>query len=758
MKLQMSFFILLMLSGSFLTAQVSKPDYILSTGFFTLSGKIFNPDGSELLMRGINQNHYWGDETFNLNSINGIARTHANIVRVVMSNADWQNQSRTADKKRALVKKYIDLAMIPMVEQHDGTCDGDAASLEFMTDVWTDPQNVAWLNEFEEYVILNIANEWGPSERNQTGWQYWRDAYKEAVTRIRDAGINNMLVIDSPDCGQGPRAMEVYGRELLDHDPQHNIVFSIHMYGMWRTQELQSEVGQPNKDNPPWLAEWELKTMLDLGLPIIVGEFSWTEASSVGYDTRRLIGFCQENHIGWLAWSWNGNSDPLLDMAKGWRYDSDDDLLPYGMLIVNDPLFGLRSTSTSSSVFGPPPSKPTVELRGPDNLTLEIGDQITLQAIAADADGEITRVQFYQDDELLAEDAAPPYSFEWQARYRGTFQLTAIAWDNDGHISPSQPIEFRVGYRAKTVNAALIVGDTELKPADLAIFERLEMLGCHVAVIDDDQISNIDLQQQNLLFISATCVPTRVKSAFQAVELPIIVSEYQLFDDMNMSGNRLNSDYGRIEGSALSIVDNSHPAAGGLTGEIVVYRTSDRINWAQPSANAHIISSAVDDPTQAAIFIYDKGESMVVGQAPAARIGFFLHDASAEFLTPIGWLLFDAAVDYGLQTGLMVDDDQATTIRHYELLPNYPNPFNPLTTVEFFLPAESEITLSIFNIQGQMIKRLASGRFIGGSHRVIWDGTTDHGSPAANGLYYYQLSRGDDQPSRRLTRKMMLIR
>ncbi|MDZ7372105.1 MAG: glycoside hydrolase family 5 protein, partial [candidate division KSB1 bacterium] len=146
------------------TAQVKKPDYIKSRGFFTLNGRIYNADGSEFLMRGVSQNHYWGNESFNLNSINGIAKTHANIVRVVMSNADWQNQSRTPDKKRALVMKYISQGLVPMVEQHDGTCDSSPEMLDFITDIWTDPANVAWLNEFEEYVILNIANEWGPSD------------------------------------------------------------------------------------------------------------------------------------------------------------------------------------------------------------------------------------------------------------------------------------------------------------------------------------------------------------------------------------------------------------------------------------------------------------------------------------------------------------------------------------------------------------------------------------------------------------------
>ncbi|RPH96940.1 MAG: hypothetical protein EHM72_14135 [Calditrichaeota bacterium] len=178
--------------------------------------------------------------------------------------------------------------------------------------------------------------------------------------------------------------------------------------------------------------------------------------------------------------------------------------------------------------------------------------------------------------------------------------------------------------------AALIVGDVELKPADLAIFDRLEMLGCHVAVFDDDQINNIDLQQQNLIFISATCVPTRIKSAFLDTQLPIIVSEYQLFDDMKMSGNRLNSDYGRIETSQVTVVTDSHPATAGLQGEIVVYRKPDRINWAKPSAEAHIISGTADDLSKAAVFIYDKGASMADVQAPATRIGFFLQDGSAD--------------------------------------------------------------------------------------------------------------------------------
>lgn len=740
------------------TAQVIKPDYVRSKGFFTLNGKIYNPDGSEFIMRGVSQNHYWGTESFNLNSIDGIAKTHANTVRVVMSNADWQNQSRTPDKKRALVQKYIAKGLVPMVEQHDGTCDGSASTLEFITDIWTMPENVEWLNEYEKYVILNIANEWGPGERNDAGWRYWRDAYKNSITQIREAGINTMLVIDSPDCGQGPRAMETYGRELLDFDPQHNVVFSIHMYGMWRTMEKSSEVGQPNKNDQPWLAESELQTMLDLGLPVIVGEFSWSEAESVGYDTQRLITFCGENGIGWLAWAWNGNSDVALDMAKGWKYSSDADLFPFGDLIINHPLYGLRATSNQATVFGTSNHRPVVELVVTAGQPIEAGADITLTANAADADGQVARVVFYHGEQKLGETSTMPYSVLWPKAPRGRHQLYAVAWDNAGQIGASNKVELRIGYREKTQHALLVVGETQLKPGDAAVYERLEMLGFVVQVVDDDEVKIEQAQDQNIILISSTCVPTRVKSTFRDVQTPVVIWENQLFDDMNMTGAKLNTDYGREDADAVIIPANSHPAAGGLTGKIVVYTKSDRVTWALPSENADIIAVSPTNAQRPVLFIYKKGDQMAGLAAPAARAGIFLQDNSAELLTVEGWRLLDAVVDYVSDAVSQVGSSDVEPIVDYELAQNHPNPFNPSTRIEFRLNQEAEVQLDVFNMQGQRVARLAEGSFAAGRHQVMWQGTDQLGKDAANGVYCYRLKVTSGGERHAQTRKMTLMR
>jgi len=74
---------------------------------------------------------------------------------------------------------------------------------------------------------------------------------------------------------------------------------------------------------------------------------------------------------------------------------------------------------------------------------------------------------------------------------------------------------------------------------------------------------------------------------------------------------------------------------------------------------------------------------------------------------------------------------------------NYPNPFNPSTSIEFSLLQSSEIELSIFNVKGQKIKTLAKTEFTKGSNSVIWNGDDGFGKPVSSGLYFYKLKVND---------------
>lgn len=85
---------------------------------------------------------------------------------------------------------------------------------------------------------------------------------------------------------------------------------------------------------------------------------------------------------------------------------------------------------------------------------------------------------------------------------------------------------------------------------------------------------------------------------------------------------------------------------------------------------------------------------------------------------------------------------------------NFPNPFNPLTEIEFELARSENISLSIYDLQGHLVRVLAQGTLPAGTHSVIWDGMTDSGDRAASGSYLYRLVT----VGRILNRQMTLVK
>ncbi len=83
---------------------------------------------------------------------------------------------------------------------------------------------------------------------------------------------------------------------------------------------------------------------------------------------------------------------------------------------------------------------------------------------------------------------------------------------------------------------------------------------------------------------------------------------------------------------------------------------------------------------------------------------------------------------------------EEVSISNISNLNNYPNPFNPTTTIKFSIRNDSEINLSIYNIKGQKIKTVANNQFTKGNHSVIWNGGDDLGKPISSGVYLYKLN------------------
>jgi ELWxxDGT repeat protein len=96
-----------------------------------------------------------------------------------------------------------------------------------------------------------------------------------------------------------------------------------------------------------------------------------------------------------------------------------------------------------------------------------------------------------------------------------------------------------------------------------------------------------------------------------------------------------------------------------------------------------------------------------------------------------------------------VGSDQLA-VTSYQLEQNYPNPFNPSTVISFQLPVNSDVTLSIFNLSGQLVRKLVEGRYESGKYEVVWDGKNNRGAPAATGLYVYVFRAGEFVAKRKL--------
>ena len=73
----------------------------------------------------------------------------------------------------------------------------------------------------------------------------------------------------------------------------------------------------------------------------------------------------------------------------------------------------------------------------------------------------------------------------------------------------------------------------------------------------------------------------------------------------------------------------------------------------------------------------------------------------------------------------------------YSLNQNFPNPFNPSTSISFSIPKDGNVNLSVFNLNGHRVKDLINGNINAGIHTVTWNGFNSDGKPVSSGVYLY---------------------
>ncbi len=123
--------------------------------------------------------------------------------------------------------------------------------------------------------------------------------------------------------------------------------------------------------------------------------------------------------------------------------------------------------------------------------------------------------------------------------------------------------------------------------------------------------------------------------------------------------------------------------------------------------------------------------------------GKYIHSFSAEGLNGPRGIVF-------APTGAITTiTEPPSLLQHFALYQNFPNPFNPQTTIEFELQNSGFVTLNVYNILGQKIITLLSGEMSNGPHKVNFVATS-----LPSGIYYYSLESGGE----RIVRRMILMK
>lgn len=316
-------------------------------GFYVDGTVLRDANQNPFIMRGTSYEYTWFTWQGNADkALAEMAGYGANAVRIVLSNGthqDWTKNS--AGEIQNLIKLCEENKLVAVLEVHDATGDDNISGIQAAADYFVEMKSA--LVGHEDTVIINIANEWMTS----TSDSLWQQGWKQAVKTVRDAGLTHCIMCDAGGYGQAASTVINGGAAVLEADPEHNCMFSVHMY---------SQAGKDANTIKSTIDAMQVRNLC-----FVVGEFAqkddWGDV-----DEAYIMSYCEETNTGWLAWSWYGNNSAYMDMSSanaGGTLSAD-----WGELIVNG-ANGWKETAKVATVFSDEPIVTTTTTPAPETTT-----------------------------------------------------------------------------------------------------------------------------------------------------------------------------------------------------------------------------------------------------------------------------------------------------------------------------------------------------------------------------------------------------
>ena len=292
-----------------------------------------------------------------------------------------------------------------------------------------------------DFIVLHLAYRSTPN----LAVLDWADAVLKAHPNRRAIVTSHWLVNTGNPASWGGGAQTLY--ESLKDNPNLFLLLCGHVHGEGRRTDLfqgravhsllQDYQGRPNGGDG-WLRYYEFSPANNLirartySTTLLASESDADSEFSLPYDLQSAMGPWVPLAVVNVSSGGAGASYSWPGLETGTEYE--------WQATATD---GIHTTSTPARRFTVrADAPPTVAITAPgQNATYAAGATVTLSATAADADGAVARVEFFQGGSKLGEDAATPYAFSWPNVPMGTYSVTAVARDGAGNATLSAPIQ-----------------------------------------------------------------------------------------------------------------------------------------------------------------------------------------------------------------------------------------------------------------------------------------------------------------------------
>jgi poly(3-hydroxybutyrate) depolymerase len=295
-------------------------------------------------------------------------QTGANMARVIWFQNGLAGASHTNTDLDQLLTKLTNQRIFSVVALWNGEngCPQNPNKLNDPNGYvswFIDPARVTLLNNHKKHIILNLINELGfgygydpNNAADIAAFTNWRNQYKIAITSIRNAGLHMPIMIDAPLCGGSLSLVNQAAAEIIAHDPDHNIIFSIHTY--W---------AETNETN-------QIATSVANNIPIIMGEVANKQVGADDWNTNPATGYSEcyygidgttiehaaptgfsyknllpntliPNGIGYLFWEWTNDSCQNRRMSPDGNFSN---LTNYGLDTIYNTLYGINMKAVRS--------------------------------------------------------------------------------------------------------------------------------------------------------------------------------------------------------------------------------------------------------------------------------------------------------------------------------------------------------------------------------------------------------------------------